>query len=360
MKNNHIAPIVFRHEPVIERLIASRHQELIEQAKKNGQHFALKNLPAPDETNIEPYINDLKNGYFHLAAQVSKHLQTGSHGPEARMEIVHLQDKDKQLAEEIKNREHQNHMAMYELGNFNPTALNDRFRIASLVSLIITIGEILYNTKAFQIIGENMLFAFIISVSITVAVLAFSNLVPFVLKAVKKKLHRWLVIFASFALIMGLFISLAIFRTQYLAAHGQKVSPVNFVIINIFFFIVATLLSYFVLPTWKEIRDHAHKNKKYKEKERRVVEIKNLYAEKEAIKENLLERNKVRIQLANYDLYLINEVKSMFRESLGAFQSSNLINRSDKCVPKGFSDQANDIEIEQLNDSITNLNRLAS
>jgi flagellar biosynthesis protein FliP len=171
---------------------------------------------------------------------------------------------------------------------------------------------------------------------------------------------RRLIVASSLLLIMLVFTSLAIFRTQYLAAHGTNVSPVYFVIVNLFFFIVALLLSYFILPTWNELKENAHSIKLYKGIQKRTAEIQRLQAEKEAIKDSLLERNKMRIQIAHYAEYAVMEVKSMFRESLGIFQSTNLLHRSDKCVPLCFSTATNDIEVDRFEISFTHPNESLS
>src|ERR1035437_6873576 len=119
-----------------------------------------------------------------------------------------------------------------------------------IATLIISIGEIMFNTKSFQVTGENMLFALILSISVSFAVFVFSHIAPFLYKSRKTTFQRRLVLFGSLLFVTGLFTALAIFRSTYLANHDVHIDPFYFVIINLFFFVVSALLSFFVLPSW--------------------------------------------------------------------------------------------------------------
>jgi hypothetical protein len=361
MKNNIIPyQITRQHDPELEKIVSDRHDELMTLARKNARHYASKNLPSPEETIIDPYVGDLRNGYYHLSSQIAKHLQPGSHFPAARMELVHLQDKDKKLTDEIRKKQNQNQSDKYEIENFDPKSLQSRRNFAIWFVVIIAITEIAYNTKAFQILGENMLFALVISIGISASVFLFSHLIPTWIKGAKTKLMRCLIAIGSLLAVTGLFIALAMFRSQYLEAHGEHVSPWYFVMINLFLFVVATLLSYKVLPTWKEFKDNSHRIRIFKDIEKRKAEIEKLNKDREDLKAELLERAKSRMQLANYAHYSTGEIRSMYRSCLGVFQSTNLLHRSDKRVPKCFTDEAKDVEIDRFEITYPEANNLES
>jgi hypothetical protein len=360
MKNTQLVKFTRPHDPVLDSMTLRTHEELKLLAKKNGEHHGRQNLPGPKESNLEPYTNDLKNGYHRLAAHVLKQLQPDTHFPEARMDIDHMKDKDKKLGDEIKKRQDENKRIQYDLGDFNPKNLQSRVRMAIWISVIIALGEVVYNTKAFQIVGENILFALIISIAVSVGVFAFSHFVPFMLKSIENKWKRRLTLLGSLALVAGLFTALAMFRSQYLATHGLTVSPVYFVVINMFFFVVSLLLSYFLLPTWAEFRENSQRINKYKNMEKNNKEIENLSSVQEANKSDLLEKNKARLQMNYYAQYCLNDVAGMYKESLGIFQSNNLLYRTDKAVPACFSATESNLEIERLKISFTNPNKYTS
>ena len=276
------------------------------------------------------------------------------------MDIDHMKEKDKKLGDEIKQRQDDNNRIHYDLGDFNPKNLQARVRMSIWISAIIALGEVVYNTLAFQIVGENLLFSFIISVAVSVAVFAFSHFIPFLLKSIENKLKRRLTLVGCLAFVTGLFIALAMFRSKYLAAHDMIISPVYFVVINLFFFVVALLLSYFLLPTWAEFKENSQRISKYKNMEKNKKEIQELSSQQEANKSELLEKNKARLQMNYYAQYCLNVVAGMYKESLGIFQSNNLLYRTDKAVPTCFSATESNLEIERLKISFTNPNKYTS
>ena len=67
----------------------------------------------------------------------------------------------------------------------------------------------------------------------------------------------------SFFLVASVFTTLAIFRSTYLASRDVNINPFNFVILNLFFFIVSSLLSFFIVPSWTEIKEQFNHLKRY-------------------------------------------------------------------------------------------------
>lgn len=346
MKTNALAIATAEHDPELEQFIQEKDAGLKELARKNAHHFAGRNLPGKEDTDLAPYTGDLKSGYEALGAKMLSHLQPHTHFPEAKMDADFLREKDKQLDIEIRKQEDQIKTHEYILGDFNPKVLKDRLRLMGIITIIIAIGEILFNTKAFQVTGENLLFAFILSISISVAVFVFSHLASFLVKAAQTKWKRRLIIASSLILVTGLFTALAIFRSRYLATHQIQINPLYFVVINLFFFIVSALLSFYLLPPWSEIKQNYAKLKLSDAIQKCKNAISLLKAEKERIKEVVLENTKYRVRISYYANYCAERIRKMYRESLDLFKSTNLVYRTDRCVPECFSHAVLDPEIE--------------
>ena len=263
------------YDPAMEEMMQKNDAKLKDLARMNAKHFAKRNLPAAMGDNCTHYTGEIKAGYEKLATDIYGHLQPSAHFPEAKMDAEYFREKVAKMEGEIKEKETQNHNDEYELNDFDQSSIPSRIRWAVIATLIITLGEIMFNTKAFQVTGENMLFALILSICISFAVFIFSHVTPFLYKTAKNKLQRWTVIGGSLFLVTVLFTALAIFRSSYLAVHDVHINPSYFVIINIFFFVVSALLSFFVLPSWTEIKQNALRlkihhalNKRKKELER--------------------------------------------------------------------------------------------
>ncbi len=346
MKTKNLTLASGLHDPALEKVILAKDAELKELAQKNARHLASRNLPAKDENDITPYTGDLRSGYSALGAEMLVHLQPETHFPEAKMDADYLREKDKQIGDEIKKKEDQNRNSSFDLGSFNPKGMIGRIRFAVIMSALIGMGEILFNTKAFEITGENLLFAFLLSISISVAVFAFAHFMAFKFKETKTKLKRRLVIFITLTFATLLFTALAVFRSRYLATHDIHVNPIYFVIINLFFFVVSALISVYTLPTWTEIKANYARLKLFQNIEQRKKEIEQLKAEKESIKVLVLENTKHRVRISFYANYSAERIRKMYHEALSAFKSTNLIFRTDKCVPECFSHPVLEPEIQ--------------
>lgn len=258
MKTNAITiPVGNIHDPVLEDLLQKRDSALKILVEKNAKTFAQRNLPAPSGDNLLNYTSEIKAGYEKMAAEAFHYLQPDAHFPEAKADAEYFRDKIKSLDAEINDKEAQNKIDQMSLQDFAQNNIPSRILWAMVSTLIITLGEIMFNTKAFQVTGESLLFALILSICISMAVFLFAHITPMLYKAATTKIIRISVVVGALLLVTCLFTALAIFRSTYLASHDVHVEPVYFVIINLFFFIVSALISFFVLPSWTEIKQNA-------------------------------------------------------------------------------------------------------
>lgn len=340
------------YDPELEEMMQKRDTELKELARKNARHFAKRNLPAAIGDHLLHYLGEIKAGYEKLAADVFNFLQPASHFPEAKADADFFREKDKNLEKEINEKTAQNHNDQYILDDFDQGTIPSRIFWTLLATFIITLGEIVFNTKAFQVTGESLLFSLILSICVSLAVFVFSHVAPMLYKQAKNKLQRRIVIGGSLFLATGLFIALAIFRSDFLATHDVHIKPFYFVIINLFFFIVSALLSFFVLPSWPEIKQNALRLKTHYAIKRRIKEIMQLKAEREKIKVIILERTKNRIRIANYANYAAERIRKMYYESWEIFKVANLTFRTDGITPDCFSETPPEPDIDDFNYTI--------
>ncbi|MBK9638727.1 MAG: hypothetical protein IPO63_13285 [Bacteroidetes bacterium] len=225
-----------QRNPEIEKLILLIDKELKELAQKNAQHFAKSDNPKAEDASLDPYTNDIRTGYEALQAKVLHKLQPATHFPEASIDADHLKEKDKQLDIEIRKNEDQNKKDEYELGNFRPSSIKGRLRLTVLLTLILTIGETIFNAISFSVLGENLLFSLFLSLTISVAALVLAHFSAFLFKSAKSTVHKWLIAFVTLLIVSALFSALAVFRANYLEYHQVHISPVYFFIFNIFSF----------------------------------------------------------------------------------------------------------------------------
>jgi hypothetical protein len=208
MKTN----IIIHHDPELEKHLNQKHFANKQLARKNATVAGNRNLPSLVGDTLDNYIGDIKAAYEELAAFVHQRLQPDAHLPNVRRKNERAEDKSSELDTEIGIRENQNSDDAFQLEGFHPEHIVTRFKIAVVTTLILCLGEIVFNAQAFQFTGENKISALIIAFSISLGVVFFSHLVPLAFKMVNTTLKRRIVLFGSLALVIGVFIVLAYLR----------------------------------------------------------------------------------------------------------------------------------------------------
>lgn len=336
------------YDPQMEEMLQKGSADLNELGIVKGKYFGKKNLPAPKGDDLASYTDEMKTGAEKLASEINHYLQPDAHFPESKIDADYYKEQDKNLEKETKEREDQNQSDEYELRDFHQGSIPARMKLALMITIAFTIGEIFFNTKAFQVTGDSMLFAFVISISISLGVIASSHFVPLLYKGAKSIFKKRLILIGSFLFLTILFIVLAYFRTTYLESHNVHVNPISFVIINLFFLIVSTVLSYFILPSWTELKQNARNLKIYSAINKRKKEIEQLKAKREEIKKTIMERTKMRIRMAHQANYAADRIRKMYWESMAKFKSNNLTYRTDGLTPDCFSKELPEPDIKDF------------
>ena len=340
------------HDPVMEEMMLKGDTRIKDLARINAKHFARRNLPAAKGDNLSHYTDEIRSAYEKLASDVYGHLQPAAHYPESKMDADFFKEKVAKIEAGIKEKEAQNQNDEYELTDFDQGSIPKHIRYAIYSTAVITVGEIMFNTRAFQVTGETMLFSFILSLCISFAVFIFSHITPLLYKNAKNTLQRSSVIIVSLLLATSIFTALARFRSSYLASHDVHIRPFYFVVINLFFFVVSALLSFFVLPSWAEIKENSRRLKIFQDLKKRLREIEKLKLEVEKIKETILERTKFRIRITYHANYATERIRKMYWQSIGIFKTTNLTYRTDGQTPDCFCEVLPEADIEKNNITI--------
>ena len=337
MKNNSIIVTTLYNEAEIQSALLQRDYELKHQVQKSARHFAERNLPALVGDSMAAYIGEFKSGYERTASTFLQQVQPEAHFPEGKLDITRGREKESNLQWQIEQEEAKNEKDSAQLGNFHPKSIMQWVRTVVWIFLIIMLGEILYNTKAFEVIGETLLFALLLSLGTTVAIFVFGDLAAMLYKHVQTKIQKILVVFGALLIVGTVFYGLAVWRSSYLAAHGTTVNPWLFVVFNLFYFIVSSLVSYFFLPSWQELKEHMRLMKIYRPLHERKQKVETMRAEMEQLKDSLHEMTKARVRSLHYSQYVTNTISKMYYEAIGLFVRINLMYRLDRKTPDCFA-----------------------
>jgi hypothetical protein len=201
---------------------------------------------------------------------------------------------------------------------------------------LIALSEIVFNSKAFQVIGENLLTALIMSLGASVGIIGLSCLAAWYYKKTKTVQKRRWIVFGVLALATLVFIVLAVMRSTFLALHNITVSPVIFVVVNLFLFIVSCLLSYLIIPRADEQQQRKRRAQLEKAIDSRIQIMESLRVEKNKLSDIVA----VRLQYHNHVSDLSKHYKQwctdLSADLLAIFKRTNLVFRSDRCTPDCF------------------------
>jgi hypothetical protein len=325
------------HNPELENILYKRHNQYKKECEKNAVLLGARNTPKLTGDDFRPFIGGVVAFYRGLFAYAHQFLQPDSQGPNAKITMEWASERDKIFDEEIKKRKHANALDEHKLEDYHPTMMTLRILFSAIVVLIYGLGEVMFNTKGFQLIGENKLFAFIIALGVSTLVCVLSHVAPHFHKRAKTKRRRRLIEIGTILLVTCLFIALAILRTKVLAMQGENASPFVFIIINLFFFIVSTLFSYIIDPTLDEIREHLHFLERHLRIIRRKKEIKEIEADKIKLRDQAKAVTTLSMAITVHSKDIDELIKSMFHETVEHFKTTNIIHRTDGGVPDCFS-----------------------
>jgi len=118
------------------------------------------------------------------------------------------------------------------------------------------------------------------------------------------------------------------------------------------------LLSFFLLPTWQEIKENLRHVRLHYAMKKRNRHIRKLQAEKIAIKDLHTTNNKQRIRLMHHANYSVERIRKMYFECVEVFKGTNLIFRTDKHTPDCFTESVPEPDVEDISITVVSQNTI--
>ena len=208
------------------------------------------------------YIGGIKAGFEELAANVKQHLQADAHFPEGQIDTEKTEMKINQIKKEM--AECCNQVKNLELSkdgiDINASNIGMQIFRTFLIALLICIGELVFNTMAFQIMGDIKLFSFFLSLGITTFTAVVAHYGARKLKTENNPRKKGIINIILGLCTVPVFIALAYLRTEYLHSLNshETIHPIVFVLINCSLFIASVML-FMKLPTKEETEAYKQK-----------------------------------------------------------------------------------------------------
>ena len=346
MKSKAITIISGKESLTLEADLNQIRVEALGVVEKNAKHFAAKALPKVTGDKLSNYTDSFKTFCENKYAKYCTLFNPASNFPAAKIDHELYKENEAELDDEIKQKKNQSLNERLELGNYDPQSIPQRIRLAVFITIFILCGEILYNIKAFQATGENMLFALAISCCVSVGVFIAAHGAPMLYKEMKTALRRRLVVISTLTLTTVVFIALANLRSNYYAQRDFYINPIYFVVVNLFLFLVSAVLSYFIVPSIMELKQNSLQLRKYHQIQKLENEIAGLKAQRRNLKEDHASGTQSRIETVFTGNYIADFFRKLYAESVALFKSTNIASRADGCTPSCFNDLIPDLDIQ--------------
>jgi hypothetical protein len=216
------------------------------------------------------------------------------------------------------------------------------YRKALFGIILLSCSEAIFASASFQVFIENMIFSLVVGATFSISLYYSATIGARLLKLAKNP-WQFAGIFAAILLVIGaVFYTLGYFRLIYLnemadgGQVGYELSPMQFCLIQLFFYSCAILLKYFHSLDKYELEQY-HNWKEAKqgiielEKQKQAIE-KELEQLESNLKQSLIARKTLISQTADVEL----KINMMYHEAYQNYVKTNLHFRSDKRIPACF------------------------
>lgn len=326
----------------VQSLMNTHTKEIVPETIERAKDDATQNLPAPD-TKSSIHFDFLTARYNRMVVDFKSHVQRNHEQYHANKDIAEYKNTKKQLTDSL--NETTNNLRVQQRAVENLKSFQQKmtaYRKAMFGIILLSCSEAIFASASFQVFVENLLFSLVIGATFAIALYYSATIGARLLKLAKNN-WQFAGIFSVILLVIGaVFYTLGYFRLIFLneiANNGQvnyELSPIQFMLIQLFFYSCAILLKYFYMPekheqeqynNWKEAKqgiEELHKQKKALENELTQLENK--------LKQSLITRKTLISHSADIEL----KINAMYHEAYQQYVKTNLHHRSDKKIPYCF------------------------
>ena len=342
MKSNHLSNHEPFSDPELEKILEERHKKHYARACVNGKHFARQNRPHLKGDNLSSYIGDTEAGYHEMKALVLQKHEPDSCNAKGKILIDQAESKTKEIEEKKQFNETQLHNLELEM-NHEGESLHEikhsapQKKFEFLLALIGAV-ETFFNATALPLLGDSYLVSLFMSVGITAGLyLLARQLGTYLKESIHENKKKILATIGISVLAMGVFYFLATLRAEHLKDQAHfNMSPICYVFLNMLFYVVTVWYYYKNAIPAHEKKQHERLSKLKNQSDALTQEIEELIEKQKAIKDELVQKLNILMQIPKYVGRLMDRIDRWRNESIEAFKSHNLAQRPDRKTPDCF------------------------
>ncbi|MEP0264200.1 hypothetical protein [Dokdonia sp.] len=317
-------------------------QEILPMTTDRAKNDATKNLPAL-ETQSPIHFEFLTTRFNRLIVDFKTHAQRNHEAYYAQKDISEFKKLESRLQEKLKGVNNELRIKNRAIENLKSCKEKMTTYNKALVGIVLlSCSEAIFASSSFQIFMSNLLLSFVIGVTFAVALYYSATIGGKLLKLTKSKMQFIGILSAILLVIGGVFYTLGYFRLLFLnemaepSQSGYDLSPLQFMAIQLFFYICAILLKYFYLPEKSEVEQYSQ----WKEAKRDIASLTKQQQDLEgqhtdmekSLKETLIARKTLMSNAADTE----RRIDALYKDSYQHYVQINLHHRSDSAIPKCF------------------------
>lgn len=357
MDNNQIVIHRYKQE-VLEDYINKSHQDIVfNTAIPLAKDLAARDLPQLEADNEQVFCGVISGAYNKLMMYAKTELQTDIEEHHIALDkknsntaLVELEGERAKAGNELRLKKRE-----FEKTDGAKLVKKDkRYKNIRWLLIGMVFVDLAISSKALQSMGYNLIISYVVGVAIGISLFLVAEFLPELINKGENSFQKISIAGVAFIILTILFYVLGIFRTISFSggtAIEEGAKPIYFACLNMFFVIVATMVSYFNKPSKEE--NEELDNWLVKKDEITTLEIKvaNIKKQISETTEQLATSQLSRKQILLYARDIQKLIQQLYEEAFKTFMSTNLIHRSDGKIPKFFSN-----EVPKLNNFYKSLN----
>lgn len=307
-----------------------------------SKSYAFKNLPAPDELSLLPFLSSIRGKYDALKKNIAVKLKGGYQKFAGAISVATYGEKLTALKESIK-KEHDNYNNL--VSDKNRVATKNRhtgYKKVKWLLPLFGIAESLLTVSCFLKIGDIMLIAIIVGSTIGLAQIYAAKTTVLAIREIDDTPRRRryyliaAIIFTVLSIVLGLVRYYFSSQSSVTAIPLLFLNPFTFAACNMLLVLASALIVYYYYPTKTEateLEQLQQIERQIKESEIRQktlqTEYDTLFAERAAV-------TSLHGQVMHDEQKLFEKIDSFYQEAVGIFKNENICKRTDGMFPTCF------------------------
>ncbi|MFA6924736.1 MAG: hypothetical protein WC223_10855 [Bacteroidales bacterium] len=347
MKNpNKLNEITSLYNKDVEDFVLSEQIRIVNDAKKYGIDIGVRGIINESNDKFSTVFGGIQSECELMGVNICKKLQPAVNFPEVVRDSKRVEEIFENTTSRIITIDNLITVLNSDKRHLNCEDVVANKRKVGIKATIIFIAEAIFNSMAFQFLGDNMLFSMGIALPVTFAFSEASKHIALKYKGKETPKEKRNYLFKSLSLVSIVVIALSCLRSLAFGHGYLSFGTLFYAIINMFLFIVAVFIYYMHYPTKEETR-------RYNEYKKINEEIKKLELEKKAILENTADLRKeynnkqdITVKIDHYAKTNKSIVNMIFKLAVSKAKETYFLNNRSGYNPKCFNEVIPELNID--------------